>query len=87
MASGPSTEVGTLGQTNNWATIGLPEASRPTLPLSSSADADSTCPVGLELDLSSTDTVLVGTGEDRKEIKPCPSLLVYTSDGDRKSVV
>ncbi|KAK4703129.1 hypothetical protein P7C70_g3097, partial [Phenoliferia sp. Uapishka_3] len=79
MANGPSTEVGTFGQTNHWATISLPDASRPALPLT--AEGNSTCPMGLELDLSSPDPVLIDSGEERTEIPPCPNVLVYTSEG------
>ncbi|KAL8291693.1 hypothetical protein RQP46_001951 [Phenoliferia psychrophenolica] len=79
MAAGPSTDVGTLGQTSAWASIGLPDTSRAVLP--NTLDGDSTCPLGLELDLSNTDPVFVGAGEDRTEIAPCPNVLVLTSEG------
>ncbi|KAM0749624.1 hypothetical protein T439DRAFT_35452 [Meredithblackwellia eburnea MCA 4105] len=80
MASGPSTEISALGQMSSyWATFALPDSSRPALPSSDSGDM--TCPLGLEVDLTSTKPVYVGLGEDRRELPPCPHVLAYTSEG------
>ncbi|BGP35686.1 hypothetical protein JCM10296v2_007538 [Rhodotorula toruloides] len=79
MANTPSGDIGVIGQSatasyppgssSGWATLALPESSRPTLPLGEAGE--DACPLSLDLDLSSPDE-----GGQRK-----PAVLVYTSQG------
>ncbi|GAA6055606.1 hypothetical protein NBRC10513_007070 [Rhodotorula toruloides] len=79
MANAPSGDIGVIGQSaiasyppgssSGWATLALPESSRPTLPLGEAGE--DACPLSLDLDLSTPDE-----GGQRK-----PAVLVYTSQG------
>ncbi|GAA5834325.1 hypothetical protein JCM11251_007959 [Rhodosporidiobolus azoricus] len=75
LANAPSSDVGVLSQSSSssyppsaptWATLSLPETSRPTLP--AAEDGSDVCPLALELDLSNSET-----GK--------PGVLVLTSQG------
>ncbi|BGP11697.1 hypothetical protein JCM10049v2_007617 [Rhodotorula toruloides] len=79
MANAPSGDIGVIGQSatasyppgssSGWATLALPDSSRPTLPLGEAGE--DACPLSLDLDLSIPDG-----GGQRK-----PAVLVYTSQG------
>ncbi|GEM11245.1 nuclear pore complex protein Nup214 [Rhodotorula toruloides] len=79
MANAPSGDIGVIGQSatasyppgssSGWATLAVPESSRPTLPLGEAGE--DACPLSLDLDLSAPDE-----GGSQK-----PAVLVYTSQG------
>ncbi|KAK4048627.1 hypothetical protein OIV83_004597 [Microbotryomycetes sp. JL201] len=83
MANAPSGDVGVLAQfesDDHWASLALPDASRPSLPLG--PDGGDVCPLGLELDLSSTEpTKISGTDGETLNGPPAPAVYVYTSEG------
>ncbi|KAM0787301.1 hypothetical protein ACM66B_007077 [Microbotryomycetes sp. NB124-2] len=83
MANAPSGDIGVLAQfesDSHWASLALPEASRPSLPLG--PEGEDVCPLGLEIDLCATQpTKVTGPDGEAKDGPPSPAVYVYTSQG------
>ena len=76
-----SSDIGVIGSLNDdgWYNISLEETSTPSLPLDK--DMNDTVLIGLELDLTSTESYRhTGTGE-ASELPPPPIMYAYASDG------
>lgn len=78
-ANSSDTNIIGRDETNGWSSWSLSETARATLPISD----NETVPIGMALDLSSTDiwsTKL--TGDEESEIPPVPILLIYNNESE-----
>lgn len=86
VADQPSTDVGVIVQHNDrpsldWATLELEETDRVVLPMDD--DGRDTYPVGVDIDLTSTDVVNLTThgGDETPPAPPSPVLFIYMNTG------
>ncbi|CAB4386207.1 unnamed protein product [Rhizophagus irregularis] len=78
-ANSSDTNIIGRNETNGWSSWSLSETARAILPISD----NETVPIGMALDLSSTDiwsTKL--TGDEESEIPPVPILLIYNNESE-----
>lgn len=87
VADPPSTDIGVIAQHGDrpsldWAALELEETDRVILPMDN--DGRDTYPVGVDIDLTSTDAVSLAThgGDETPPAPPSPILYVYTNTGD-----
>ena len=86
VADQPSTDVGVIVQhheppSSDWATLELEETDRVVLPMDD--EGRDTYPVGVDIDLTSTDPVNLAThgGDETPPAPPSPILYVYVNTG------